>query len=63
MEQRKSSTLFVLALEIAAIAVLHTVKIFQSEKAVNNKETTRNISSAQQDSKMKSSYSLSSFKN
>jgi hypothetical protein len=62
MEKRKSSTLFVLVLEIAAIAVLHTVKIFQSEKAANNKETTKNIPLGQQEAKMKSSFTLSNFR-
>ncbi|HMH22879.1 MAG TPA: hypothetical protein VK563_13930 [Puia sp.] len=62
MKQGKNPTLFVLVLEIAAIVVLHAVKISQSEKTSNNKEISRNASSAQPESKTKSSYSLASFR-
>jgi len=43
MKQGKSLTVLVLVLEIAFIAVLHAVKITQSEKAAT-KEMTRNSS-------------------
>jgi hypothetical protein len=57
---KKGKTLTVLALEIATIAVLHAVKINQSEKALS-KEISRNASS-DQDSRTRSTYSLAVFK-
>lgn len=62
MKKGKTSTVFVLAFEIAAIAVLHAVKINQNEKNVINKEITRNISNSPPDIKAKSVYSLAVFK-
>jgi hypothetical protein len=61
MKKGKSSTLFILALEIAAIAVLHAVKISQNEKNISNKEITRNISAHQPEVKARSVYSLAVF--
>jgi len=61
MKKGKNPTVFVLALEIAAIVILHAVKINQSEKISLNKETSRNASSVQPDSK-KSSFTLASFR-
>ena len=61
MKKGKTLTVLVLALEIATIAVLHAVKINQSEKAIN-KEISRNASAEQPDSRMQSTYSLAVFK-
>ncbi|HTI09506.1 MAG TPA: hypothetical protein VL832_13145 [Puia sp.] len=62
MKKGKSSTVFILALEIAAIAVLHAVKISQNEKNMTNKEISRNITTHQPDVKARSVYSLAVFK-
>ena len=62
MKKGKSSTVFILALEIAAIVVLHAIKISQNEKNTNNKEISRNISTPQSDLKAKTVYSLAVFK-
>jgi len=63
MKQGKTSTVFILALEIAAIVVLHAVKISQNEKSTNNiKEISRNSSVVQPDLKTRSVYSLAVFK-
>ncbi len=62
MKKGKTSTVFVLALEIAAIVVLHAVKISQNEKNTNNKEISRNRSAVQPDLKSRSVYSLAVFK-
>lgn len=63
MKKGKSSTVFLLAFEIAAIAVLHAVKINQNEKNTPNKEISRNIAPSHTDLKAKSSvYSLAVFK-
>ena len=61
MKQGKTSTVFILALEIAAIVVLHAVKISQNEKNTNNKEISRNAA-VQPDLKARSVYSLAVFK-
>jgi len=61
MKQGKTSTVFILALEIAAIVVLHAVKISQNEKNTNNKEISRNAA-VQPDLKTRSVYSLAVFK-
>lgn len=61
MKKGKTSTVFVLALEIAAIAVLHAVKISQNEKNTSNKEISRSAA-AQPDLKARSVYSLAVFK-
>ena len=62
MKKGINPTLFVLALEIAAIVVLHAVKLNQNEKSANSKETTKNAAGAQPDSKMKSSFSFAAFR-
>jgi hypothetical protein len=62
MKKGKSSTVFILALEIAAVVVLHAVKISQNEKNTNNKEISRNIPTPQPDLKARSVYSLAVFK-
>jgi hypothetical protein len=61
MKKGKTLTAFVLVLEIATIAVLHAVKINQTEKATN-KEISRNLSADQPDSRGRSAYSLAVFK-
>ena len=61
MKKGKTLTVLVLALEIATIAVLHAVKINQSEKTIN-KEISRNASAEQPDSRAQSTYSLAVFK-
>lgn len=62
MKKGKSKTVFVLALEIAAIVVLHAVKISHNEKITANKEISRNISTPQPDLKTRTVYSLAVFK-
>lgn len=62
MKKGKTSTVFVLALEIAAIAVLHAVKISQNEKNTVNKEISRTVATPQPDMKTRSVYSLAVFK-
>lgn len=61
MKKGKSSTFIVLALEIAAIAVLHAVKINATDKAAGKVELSRNISDNQTDFKARSAFSLSDF--
>ena len=64
MKKGKTQALVVLAVEIASIAVLHAVKLSQSEKHVANnssKEISRSAPSLQQETKMHSSYSLAVF--
>ena len=61
MKKGKALTVLVLALEIATIAVLHAVKINQTEKAIN-KEISRNSAADQPDSRTPSTYSLAVFK-
>jgi hypothetical protein len=60
MKKGKTLTVFVLVLEIATIAVLHAVKINQTEKATN--KISRNLSADQPDSRERSAYSLAVFK-
>jgi len=64
MKKGKTSTVYVLALEIAAIVVLHAVKISQNEKNTSNKEIGRisRSAAAQPDLKARSIYSLAVFK-
>ncbi|HEX9512594.1 MAG TPA: hypothetical protein VF939_19010 [Puia sp.] len=63
MKKGKTSTVFVLALEIAAIVILHAVKISQNEKSTTpNKEISRNVATPQPDLKARSVYSLAVFK-
>ncbi len=62
MKKGKTKTVFVLALEIAAIIVLHAVKISQNEKTTNNKEISTNNPAVQPDLKSRSVYSLAVFK-
>ena len=45
MKKGKTSTLVVLAVEILTIAVLHAVKISQSEKGTSAREVSKNVSS------------------
>ena len=42
MKKGKTLTALVLVLEIACIAVLHAVKINQTEKSASNKEISKN---------------------
>lgn len=59
MKKGKKATLFVLALEISSIAVLHTIKIKQAEdKTLNNKAMSKNSEMVLQESRMKTNYSL-----
>ncbi|HWK03720.1 MAG TPA: hypothetical protein VNS58_08810 [Puia sp.] len=63
MKKGKTSTVFILALEIAAIVVLHAVKISQTEKSATiNKEISRTVNAPQPDLKTRSIYSLAMFK-
>ena len=63
MKKGKTSTVFVLALEIAAIVILHAVKISQNEKNTPNKEISRTGSAVQPDLKSsRSVFSLAVFK-
>ena len=62
MKKGKSKTVFVLALEIAAIVVLHAVKISHNEKIAPNKEVSRTGITPPSDLKTKSVYSLAVFK-
>jgi hypothetical protein len=69
MRKGKNPNMLVLALEIAAIIVLHAIKINQSEKMVNNKELSPNVASAQTaqspmqtNARIRASYSLASLK-
>lgn len=64
MKKGKTSTLVVLAIEILAIAVLHAVKISQTEKLGNNREVSKNVLNAenQSDTKSGSLFSLAVFK-
>jgi hypothetical protein len=61
MKKGNTLTIFVLALEITTIAVLHAVKINHSEK-VTNKEISRNNSAEQPDGRARPTYSLAVFK-
>jgi hypothetical protein len=73
MRQGKNPNMLVLALEIAAIVILHAIKINHTEKMVNNQEQARNASvaqtaqmsapmSTQTDARLRASYSLTTFK-
>jgi hypothetical protein len=64
MKKGKTLTVLVLVLEITTIAVLHAVKITQSEKSVNtgNKEASRANTPEPADSRSGSTYSLAVFK-
>ncbi len=61
MKKGKTLTALVLAFEIASIAVLHAVKINQSEKTAV-KEATRNQSPEAADSRSRAGYSLAVYK-
>ncbi len=62
MKKGKNPNMLVLALEIAAIVILHAIKINQTEKMANNKEISRNAASTQTEAKTLSNYSFASFK-
>lgn len=62
MKKGKTPAIVFLFFEIAAIAVLHAVKINQAEKPINSKEVTRNISSVQPELRMHASYALAIFR-
>jgi hypothetical protein len=61
MKKGKTLTVLVLVLEITTIAVLHAVKITQSEKAVNKEASRANIPEPA-DTRSGSTYSLAVFK-
>jgi hypothetical protein len=61
MKKGKTLTVLVLVLEIASIAVLHAVKINQSEKTAS-KEVSRNNLPEPVDVKQRSTYSLAVFR-
>ena len=62
MKQGKTLTTLVLVLEIACIAVLHAVKINQSEKSAN-KEITKNVFQEPVEGKAKTTaYTLAVFR-
>jgi hypothetical protein len=54
MKQRKTTTLIVLALEIATIVALHAIKINQEGKALNQKDMTRSTVTGQRDTPVRS---------
>ena len=61
MKKGKTLTALVLVLEIATIAVLHAVKISQSEKIVS-KEVSRNNPQEPVEMKQRSVYTLAVFR-
>ena len=62
MKQGKTLTTLVLVLEIACIAILHAVKINQSEKSAN-KEVTKNAFPESTEGKPKTTaYTLAVFR-
>ncbi len=68
MKKGKNLTTVVLALEIATIVILHTIKINQSErppmgtgKEASNKEVSKNAA-VQAYSRLRTSYTLASLK-
>lgn len=62
MKQGKTLTTLVLVLEIACIAILHAVKINQSEKPAN-KEITKNAFPEPVEAKAKTTaYTLAAFR-
>ena len=62
MKKGKNRTMLVLALEIAAIVVLHAVKLNQTEKMATNKENTQNQVSAQTSPRVSPTFSLAALK-
>ena len=64
MKKGKTSTLVVLAVEILTIAVLHAVKISQSEKGTSAREVSKNIAQPenQPDSKSAGIFSVASYR-
>jgi hypothetical protein len=61
MKKGKTLTVLVLVLEIATIAVLHAVKINQSEKTVS-KEISRTNAPEPVDGKQRPTYTLAAFR-
>jgi hypothetical protein len=61
MKKGKTLTVLVLVLELTTIAVLHAVKINQSEKTAS-KEISRNNPQEPVDVKQRSTYSLAVFR-
>jgi len=61
MKKGKKSTLIVLAVEILTIVVLHAVKISQSEKITSTRESTKNVSTTENQPDSKSGSSVFSF--
>jgi hypothetical protein len=61
MKKGKTLTALVLVLEIASIAVLHAVKIKETEKTVS-RELSKNVNAESLDSRSKSTFSLAAFK-
>lgn len=61
MKKGKTLTALVLVLEIASIAVLHAVKINQTEKT-SIREISKSVNPEPADSRSKSTYSLAVFK-
>ena len=61
MKKGKTLTALVLVLEIASIAVLHAVKINQTEKTAS-KEISRSVNPEPLDAHAKSTYSLAAYK-
>jgi len=62
MKKGKTLTALILVLEIATIAVLHAVKISQSEKTAASKEISRNNPPEPVDVKQRSTYTLAVFR-
>jgi hypothetical protein len=61
MKKGKTLTVLVLVLEIASIAILHAVKISQSEKTAS-KEISKSTSQEPVDAKQRPTYSLAAFR-
>jgi hypothetical protein len=62
MKKGKNRTMLVLALEIAAIVILHAVKLNQTEKMATNKGANHNSAAVQTESRINSPYSLATIK-
>ncbi|MDP4148779.1 MAG: hypothetical protein Q8927_03535 [Bacteroidota bacterium] len=62
MKKGKNRTMLVLALEIAAIVILHAVKLNQTEKMAANKETIHNSAANQTETRINAPYSLAAIK-
>ena len=62
MKKGKNLATLVLALEIAGIVILHAIKINQTERPPTGKEISRNSTTIQAYTRVKSAYTLSSFK-